>query len=90
MSGFTCRACGEHFAGLSYFERHRIGAFTNEHPHYGRRCRTPDEMRAIGLELVNGAWRDPEAVAKVRSRFNKSAAARSARSRIERQPGSPP
>ena len=48
-----CNACGESFAGLSYFEKHRIGPFTNEHPHYGRRCLSRDEMEDMDAAEID-------------------------------------
>lgn len=48
-----CAACGEYFqSGESTFLRHRIG----DHATDTRTCRTPDEMRAIGMFQIGGYW----------------------------------
>ena len=55
-----CSACGLAFKSVSGFEKHRVGAFTGEHPNYGRRCLSPDELQAIGMEPnEKGKWRVP-------------------------------
>lgn len=55
-----CSGCGQTFAGITIFDKHRVNDPGHpEHPHYGRRCLTPDEIRALGSELVNGAWNTP-------------------------------
>ena len=56
---WICGGCGQQFGGLSTFDRHRVGSFTDEHPHYGRRCLTADELRALGFELRAGIWKSP-------------------------------
>jgi hypothetical protein len=75
---FTCSACGAQFAGLGYFEKHRIGDYANGHPHYGRRCRSPEEMRALGLDNAqdDGLWRDPAAAKRMRDVFSSGASGR--------------
>lgn len=48
-----CVACGEGFAGLRLFERHRVGS-PGEH-----RCLAADEMTACGWHRdPRGLWRD--------------------------------
>ena len=55
---YGCQACGKLFGGLTGFDAHRVGAFTNEHPDYGRRCLTAEELQYRGYELrSNGVWR---------------------------------
>ena len=52
-----CRTCGETFGGMEGFERHRIGEFNNQPPHYGRRCLSPAEMEAKGwVKTAKGLW----------------------------------
>lgn len=52
-----CRTCGETFGGLRGFERHRVGEFNNQPPHYGRRCLTAAELEAKGqTRNGNGVW----------------------------------
>ena len=45
-----CRACGEYVNSTSAFDRHRVGAYDLTAPKHGRRCLTPDEMRARRME----------------------------------------
>ena len=52
-----CRACNETFRNITNFERHRVGIHTNQGPDYGRRCLSPDEMKADGMRMIDGAWR---------------------------------
>jgi hypothetical protein len=54
-----CHACGKLFGGLTGFDAHRAGAYTGEHPHYGRHCLSDDELRAKGYTLSDGVWRMP-------------------------------
>lgn len=49
-----CRACGQLFGGLSAFEAHRVGKFTSEPPHYGRRCL--DVTSTPGWRLGRLGW----------------------------------
>jgi len=69
-----CGACGEDFAGISLFDRHRVGKhafdFSPEHPD-GRRCLTADEMTALGWErdTQRDLWRDPASAARTSARF---------------------
>lgn len=47
-----CQGCKEYFNSNSAFDMHRIGE-----PGHGRRCRTTDEMRLIGmLKNKAGFW----------------------------------
>lgn len=55
----TCRACGRAFGGLTGFEKHRTGAYTDTPPDYGRRCRSDEEMTASGYHEANGVWVKP-------------------------------
>ena len=69
---FSCEACGQQFAGLVYFDKHRTGKFTEEHPSYGRKCLSPAEMREIGLELnAKNQWHDPALAEKMKNLFTK-------------------
>lgn len=43
-----CRTCGEDFASLGAFDRHRTCSFS---PNDTRRCLDEDEMHEAGLEL---------------------------------------
>jgi hypothetical protein len=56
---WICGGCGQQFGGLSTFDRHRVGKFTGEHTHYGRRCLTAEELRTLGYELRADIWRRP-------------------------------
>lgn len=58
-----CRDCGRDFGGDKAFDRHRVGQhehrYSPEHPD-GRRCRSEDEMIAIGMYLnTQGRWSQP-------------------------------
>lgn len=53
-----CSACRLFFGSVYYFDRHRVG----RHEPYERRCLTPDELVAIGLEDRNGVWKKPAPV----------------------------
>lgn len=47
-----CQGCKEYFNSNTAFDMHRIGE-----PGHGRRCRTTDEMRLIGmLKNKAGFW----------------------------------
>ena len=76
-----CRSCGEDFASVAAFDRHRVGwhAYTlveglrlDTPREDGRRCLDPAEMRAAGMELDRRArWciaRDVERARKLRIR----------------------
>jgi hypothetical protein len=56
-----CRACGEDFAGLSAFDRHRVGTHGyrwSPDREDGRRCLIGDELLEAGMELDSkGRWR---------------------------------
>jgi hypothetical protein len=53
----TCRACGLVFGGDRGFDPHRYGAYVDEHPHYGRSCRTEQELPDLGLVRNDrGVW----------------------------------
>jgi hypothetical protein len=48
-----CAACGLLFTSTSSFDQHRTGSYAT-----GRRCKTTDELRAIGFEPnARGHWR---------------------------------
>lgn len=51
-----CLACGEKFGGMTLFEAHRSGKFTDNGPDYGRRCLSQDEMTGKGWTQRNGMW----------------------------------
>jgi hypothetical protein len=51
-----CRTCGEYFNSTAAFDKHRVGPYDLKAPHYGRRCRTPDEMRAAGMAPNPDGW----------------------------------
>lgn len=71
-----CRACGEDFAGISYFDKHRVGvhAYTfaegmrHDPPvEDGRRCLAASELREKGWEKnAKGRWFDPAEAARIR------------------------
>ena len=58
-----CNACNEDFASLSAFDEHRVGKHAylySEEQVDGRRCRTPDELRSLGMRKDSrGRWRLP-------------------------------
>ena len=48
-----CAACHQTFTGTTSGDRHRVGAFWPDE----RRCLTPEEMRAKGMEQnARGHW----------------------------------
>ena len=48
-----CAACGLLFTNSSSFDKHRTGSYVS-----GRRCKTTDELRAMGFEPnASGHWR---------------------------------
>ena len=49
-----CTGCGMKFGGVSGFDAHRIGIYVDEHPHYGRHCKTREEMESMGYVEKNG------------------------------------
>jgi hypothetical protein len=71
-----CRDCGQDFAGVSYFDQHRVG--THQYTYSqgaamdppredGRRCLSIAEMEAKGWRRnARGRWADPEAVERLR------------------------
>jgi hypothetical protein len=56
-----CRSCGEDFAGLSAFDRHRVGTHAyrwSPDRQDGRRCLVGDELLVPGMERdPRGRWR---------------------------------
>lgn len=78
-----CRACGQDFAGLSYFEAHRVGRHDytlseglrmDPATEDGRRCLTVDEMTEKGWALNDrGRWFSPAAAERMRERFAEAA-----------------
>ena len=47
-----CGSCSEYFNSIGSFETHRTGQHGVD-----RRCRTPEEMIAVGMSLnSNGFW----------------------------------
>lgn len=75
-----CAACGQDFAGLTYFDKHRVGTFEyslteglrlDPPREDGRRCLTRDEMLELGLALdKSGRWTDPAEAARLRAAHN--------------------
>jgi len=52
-----CIGCGEHFASGEAFDLHATGQ-RRAPPNAPKRCRTAEEMRALGLSKSrNHAWR---------------------------------
>jgi hypothetical protein len=53
-----CIGCGEHFASGEAFDLHATGKRRPERD-APKRCRTPEEMRALGMNQTPGnhAWR---------------------------------
>lgn len=59
---FYCSACGKSFGSLQGFDAHRAGKYTDEHPHYGRRCREASELESRGYRASErGVWSKPMA-----------------------------
>ncbi len=59
-----CQACKAYFKSNTGFDKHRTGSHGAE-----RRCRTPDEMRAVGMSVNSEGWwiastMSPEAIAR--------------------------
>ena len=61
-----CRGCGETFAGVSGFDKHRIGDYGVTRTRVGvdRRCMTRTQMQKAGMSIgvlgrwVSGSWTD--------------------------------
>ncbi len=58
-----CRGCGQDFAAVSGFDKHRVGShafdYSPDRPD-GRRCLTVAEIEARGMRCdTNGRWRLP-------------------------------
>ena len=51
-----CTECGKLFGGEHTFDRHREGPYV---PSGQRRCRTGEELLAIGLVEKDGVWIRP-------------------------------
>jgi hypothetical protein len=78
-----CRSCGHDFAGVSAFDRHRIG--THDYTYAeglrmeplredGRRCMSTDEMADAGMELNDsGRWFLIAAADRAHERFAEAA-----------------
>ena len=65
MEWLECSACKQQFTTTSNFDFHRVGEFKDEHPDYGRRCLSPDEMYILGMKQNNqGAWYGFESATK--------------------------
>lgn len=65
-----CRGCGEDFAAVSGFDRHRVGPHELPDGSCGRRCLSAAEILEAGMERnERGQWFDPVAAAKVRAAF---------------------
>lgn len=56
---FVCNACGKKFGGITGFDDHRVGAFKDDHPDYGRSCRSAFRLVLMGYALKNGVWKQP-------------------------------
>lgn len=55
-----CAACGKRFSGLSGFNTHRRGEYTNTPPDYGRRCLDSSALEARGFRPnARGVWVRP-------------------------------
>lgn len=55
-----CAGCWQTFASMSGFNAHRVGAYLDDPPGYGRRCLPPVELEARGFVLKNdGCWHSP-------------------------------
>jgi hypothetical protein len=72
---YECSPCGEDFASLAAFDRHRVG----RHMPLERRCLSVQEMSDVGLVRNDrGRWHDPERAAQVRKAFEKPKARKKA------------
>ncbi len=68
----ACTACGHDFAGLTYFEQHRVGRYEP----LERRCLDEDEMQAAGLsQNADGRWTDVAKAEQARAAFRRPLAA---------------
>ena len=47
------------FGGITGFDKHRVGVYVDDHPHYGRRCRTAEEMAKFGYVEKGGKMVQP-------------------------------
>lgn len=66
-----CIACGKQFGGITAFDAHRVGSFTQDAPDYGRRCLSGEELEELGYREFDGVWRMPmpeEVANKLRNR----------------------
>ncbi len=82
-----CTGCGQDFASVSAFDRHRVGAYMYTHARAhargleldpprddGRRCLDADEMRAAGMERDSrGRWSIVADVERARRAFAEAA-----------------
>jgi hypothetical protein len=63
-----CGACFEDFAGITEFDKHRVGS----HEPLERRCLTEAEMKELGWKKNDkGRWYDPIRVDSVKEAFAK-------------------
>ena len=82
----ACCACGHDFAGLTYFDQHRVGRYeplesgaaripeAGTAP--GRRCLDEEELEAKGLSLDgNGRWTAVAKAEQARAAFRRPLAA---------------
>jgi hypothetical protein len=51
-----CPACDEFFNSTAAFEKHRVGTYGTGTTLHARRCLTPDEMRARGMDQNASGW----------------------------------
>ena len=58
MSWAKCSECAETFTGDKWFDRHRMrmSGQPGFDPEYDWRCRTPEEMRALGWVQTDKGW----------------------------------
>jgi len=80
-----CGACKMKFATLALFDEHRVGEYTNVHPHYGRSCLTSQDMKDRGYSRYEGVWttyseEEAEEIAKGRTEKGRRMGSRSYRS----------
>lgn len=79
-----CGACKKKFATLALFDEHRVGEYTNVHPHYGRSCLTDQDMKDRGYSQYQGVWTTysvEEAEKLVEARAKKARSARLGKAR---------
>lgn len=60
-----CKVCHQTFSGASTGDAHRTGRYGID-----RRCRTSDELSALGLWLERGIWHGSPNKAGVQKRWN--------------------